>query len=451
MKKILANTVTGVNNKNLAGEGFTLPPSFLRQPSTPGNMCYRFPILALLCVSSTIGVAAQEFGSLQQDSRPTVAGLQVRAMGGAVGAVPMDETAFFYNPAHLARLDLSRPRITFVGVGAGVSSRILEEYRFVRDELNPAVEEGLEEIRENDYDRLVELYDRALELGSTQSTSKAMVYGPAVQMRISDNEAIGVGLFATNSFRMQFTDAGVGVPRLDVFDQVDIILPVNGAFGIPGSPLAVGATASYTRRYVTAKGALLEQLDADEEHLYVLNGSSVALDLGIHGQDIVPNVDVGAAFYRVVGGGFNYKYRSRIDLTGNDGPNDEAEIAALEERFNARQSKPTYRIGAAYRVPIPLRAQTVVNAVTFATDYVSASTSEYEQTAGAHFRMGIGAQLGGMFSLYSGYSQGYPSFGASVNLRFVDLEYAYFGIEDGRTAGQLGRFNHNIQIRFGLF
>jgi len=411
----------------------------------------RLLFLALLLASPFVAADAQTFGAIQQDARPHVAGLQVRAMGGAVAAVPMAETAFFYNPAHLARLDLSKPRITFVGAGASVSNQIFAEYRFVRDELEPAIEEGLGEIRLEDYGRLVDLYERALELGSTQTTATLTAYGPSVQMRISDNESIGVGLFGTNSFRMQFTDAGVGVPRLDAFNQLDLILPVTGAYGIPNSPLAVGVTASYTRRYLTAKGALLEELDADEEHLYVLKGNSISFDVGIHAEDVMPNLDLGAAFYQIVGGGFNYSYDSRIDLTGNDGPDDEAEIAALEERFNARESKPTYRIGAAYRIPIPPSAQAVVNSVTIATDYVSASTSEYDQPAGAHFRMGIGADIGRILSVHSGYSQGYPSFGASLNLPVVHLEYAYFGIEDGRTAGQLGRYNHHIQIRFGLF
>jgi hypothetical protein len=376
-------------------------------------MRFRRLFLVLLLASPFAATDAQIFGAIQQDARPHVAGLQVRAMGGAVAAVPMAETAFFYNPAHLARLDLSKPRITFVGVGASVSNDLFAEYRFIRNELEPAIDEGLEEIRLEDYDRLVELYERALDLGSTQTAATLTAYGPSVQMRISDNEAIGVGLFGTNSFRMQFTDAGVGVPRL--------------------------------------KGALLEELDADEEHLYVLKGNSMSFDVGIHAEDVMPNLDLGAAFYQVVGGGFNYSYDSRIDLTGNDGPNDEAEIAALEERFNARDSKPTYRIGAAYRIPIPPSAQAFVDGVTIATDYVSASTSEYDQPTGAHFRMGIGADIGRILSVQSGYSQGYPSFGASLNLPIVHLEYAYFGIEDGRTSGQLGRYNHHIQVRFGLF
>jgi len=414
-------------------------------------MRFRRLFLVLLLASPFAAADAQTFGTLQQDARPHVAGLQVRAMGGAVAAVPMAETAFFYNPAHLARLDLSKPRITFVGAGATVSNQIFAEYRFVRDELEPAIDEGLEEIRLEDYDRLVELYERALELGSSQTTATFTAYGPSVQMRISDNEVLGIGLFGTNSFRMQFTDAGVGVPRLDAFDQLDLSLPVTGAYGIPNSPLAVGVTASYTRRYLTAKGALLEELDADEEHLYVLKGNSISFDVGIHAEDVMPNLDLGAAFYQVVGGGFNYSYDSRIDLTGNDGPNDEAEIAALEERFNARESKPTYRIGAAYRIPIPPSAQAFVDGVTIATDYVSASTSEYDQPTGAHFRMGIRADIGRILSVQSGYSQGYPSFGASLNLPIVHLEYAYFGIEDGRTPGQLGRYNHHIQVRFGLF
>lgn len=414
-------------------------------------MTARTALIVGLVLATSVCGNAQAFGILQQDARPHVAGLDARAMGGAVAAVASSETAFFYNPAHLARIDLSRPKITFIGAGVSASSEILDEYRFIRDELEPAIDEGLEEIRAQDYDRLIALYDRALELGSSQSAATLTAYGPSVQMSVSGSEAFGIGLFGTNTSRMQFIDVGVGIPRVDAYNQLDIIVPVAGAVTIPNTNIALGLAASYTRRYLTAKGALLEELDPDEEHLYVLKGSALSFDAGVHMENVLPNVDLGAAVYQLFGGGFDYSYSSRIDVTGNDGPDDEAEIVQLEERFNARSASPSYRVGMAYRLPVPESAAGVLSNVTLSADYVSSSTSEFDQTTGAHIRVGLGADIGGILNVRSGYSQGYPSIGAGLNLRFVKLDYAYYGVEDGRKPGQFGRFNHQLQVRFGLF
>lgn len=370
-----------------------------------------------------------------------------------MAAVPMSETAFFYNPAHLVKSG-DRPSISFIGLGTSVSRGVIDEYNYWRDELHPAIEEGLDEIRENDYDRLEALYDRALELGATQTTLSSVAYGPSVQLGVGDHVVGGIGAFGTNSFRLQFTDAGVGVPRVDAYDQLDVIVPLSVAASIPNTPMpiAVGATASYTRRYLTAKSALLESLDADNEHLYILGGSAVSVDLGAFAEDVVPGLDVGAVVYQLVGGDFDYSYESRIDVTGSNGQNDEAEIEMLQARFNERNSKPSLRIGAAYRIPFPAGfLPPAVSGTTVSADYVTASTSEFAQNTGARLHLGLGTNIGQVLAVRTGLSQGYPSIGASLKLPVFRLEYSFYGVEDGRSAGQLGRYNHYLQVRFGLF
>ncbi|NNF58961.1 MAG: hypothetical protein HKN04_12050 [Rhodothermaceae bacterium] len=393
---------------------------------------------------------AQGFGALQQDARPHVPALEARAMGGAVAAVPSAETAFFYNPAHLARVR-DRLRFTVVGAGVGISNDVGTKYRFWRDELDPAIEEGLDDIREEDYERLIALYDQALDLGRQQSVARATAYGPSVQLGVGTEQAVGAGLFATNAARLQFIDTGVGIPQLDLYDQLDVIVPVTVATHVPSTPFAVGMTASYTHRHLAAKSALLDELDPDNEHLYVLKGSTVAVDLGVHAQDVLPGLDLGGAVYSLIGGGFDYRYTRRIGLTGNDGVDDEAEIAALEERFSGRSASPSFRVGAAYRVPVPSLSSVMLNGVTIASDYVSASTSEYDQPVGAHLRLGVNVEVGPVLAVRTGISQGYPSAGATLALPGVRLDYAFFGIEDGRTLGQLGRYNHRLVLRFGMF
>ena len=409
----------------------------------------RTSLLTLLLLLA-LPVSAQGFGALQQDARPHVPSLDARAMGGAVAAVSSAETAFFYNPAHLARVR-DRLRFTVVGAGLGISNDVGTKYRFWRDELDPAIEEGLDEIRTEDYDRLIALYGEALDLGRQQSVAVATAYGPSVQLGVGTDQAVGAGLFATNAARLQFIDTGVGIPQLDLYNQLDVIVPVTVATQVPTTPLAVGITASYTHRHLAAKSALLDELDPDNEHLYVLKGSALAVDLGVHAQDVLPGLDLGGAVYSLIGGGFDYRYTRRIGLTGNEGVDDEAEIAALEERFNGRSASPSFRIGAAYRVPVPSLSSVMLNGVTIASDYVSASTSEFDQPVGAHLRLGVNVEVGPVLAVRTGISQGYPSAGATLTLPGARLDYAFFGIEDGRTMGQLGRYNHRLVLRFGMF
>lgn len=394
---------------------------------------------------------AQTFGALQQDARPFAPATEAQSMGGAVAAVPFAETAFFYNPAHLARRPLLRPRVTVAGVGVGLSADVSEKLRFWRDELKPAIEEGLDDIRRDDPERLDALYSEALRLGRQQSVTQAVGYGPAVQLRIGQ-VAAGAGLFGHGVGRLQFADAGVGIPYLDLYSQLDLIAPVAAAVEVPNSPVAVGVMTSLTRRYIMAKGALVEELNATDEHLYVLSGTALSLDLGVHARDVGrEGLDLGAALHGLLGGDFTYRYNRRFDVTGGERPDDEAEIAALEARFNAREARPSLRLGAAYRIQTPALPEVMLNGITVAADYVSASSSEYAQTVGGHLRFGASVELGRSLSVRTGFSQGYPAAGATLSLPGVKLDYAFFGIEDGRAPGQLGRYNHVVQARFGLF
>ncbi len=407
--------------------------------------------LVVLTLLLAAPVSAQTFGALQQDARPFVPSLEARAMGGAVAAVPSAETAFFYNPAHLAHAE-GRLRLTVLGAGVGLSQTVNEAWAYWKDDLQPAVEEGLGEIRENDPERLDALYDEAFEIGRRPTVVRLSAYGPSFSAPVAPGWTAGAGLFGHATTRLQFSDAGARVPYVDLFSQADVIVPLAAAMRIPGAPvpLAVGATASYTRRYLTAKSALVESLDPDEEHLYVLTGSTLALDLGVHAQDVgVRGLDLGGAVYGLLGGGFTYRYGSRIDLTGEGGPDDAAEIEALEARFNERSGAPTLRLGAAYRVPLPENVAPL--GLTVAADYVSASSSEYGQAVGAHLRLGAAVDLGKRLAFRTGLSQGRPSVGASLTLPGIRLDYAFFGVEDGRTAGQLPRSNHALQLRFGRF
>ena len=409
-------------------------------------------LAALLALALVVPAAAQIDGPLQQDARPLVPSVAVLGMGGIAAAVPVEGSAFFYNPAHLARLDLGRVRVGIAGTQGAVSSDVAEKIAFFRDELQPAIEEGLEEMNRTDPDRLVELYERAFEVGRRQSMAEAAALGPSVQVGVGRG-GVGAGLFVDGRSRLQYADAGIGVPRLDFFSQLDVVVPVAAAIRIPTTPLAVGATATWTHRRVAAKSGLVEELDPETENLYVLSATGVAVDVGLHARDAaVPGLDLGLTVHHLLSSPMDYRQTGRFEvLGGDDNPDDEAEIAELEARFNSRAVPRTVRVGAAYRVPLPPGAGRLLRDVALAADYEGGSTSDFEQPFLAHLRFGAQAKVGPVFAVRAGLAQGYPSLGAGLALPGVRLDYAWFGVEDGCTAGQLGRRNHVLRLQFGLF
>jgi hypothetical protein len=421
------------------------------RPPAPTAVRAALPLVALLAGASATAQAPSDF---PQDSRPGVLLAATLGRGDAATAVAGPDAAFFTNPALLARLDLARPRIQILGAGGSIGGSAWDVWTFYRDELGPAIEDGLDSLRENDPAAFEALYDRTLDVGRGPNSLGATVFGPAVQLAVGPDAAAQAGVWVTSGARGRLLDGGAGVPLLDFYDQTDLVVPVGAAVRVPGSPvpLAVGATASFIRRWVTAKYTFIDEIDPDGEALYILAGNGLALDLGLHAQDVgTAGLDVGLAVHRLLGGNPGLTYNRRLVVSGADFASDEAEIAELEARFDERGGGPQLRVGAAYRLPAALFAGAgPVRGATVALDYVGASTSEYEQGFGAKLRLGAEATVGPV-ALRAGIAQGYPALGLGVDVRFARLDYAYFGVEEGRTAGQLRRGAHLLQLRFGLF
>jgi hypothetical protein len=397
--------------------------------------------------------AAQAFGALSQDNPSQIPDLAALGMGGAVAAAPTLDSPFFANPAHLT--SSARIGFTLAGATAGFGGNMQETYEFVDNDLRPALDEGLDEIRANDPERLEALYAEALRVGAQQKTAQVGVLAPSFRARTGP-VAFGVGAFGNAVVRARVTSGGAGIPFVDAYSQADVLVPgvVAARVPTPGLPfsLSVGASATYVQRRVTAKADPIDAFDTDAEKIYVLRGDAVRFGAGVYARDVLlPGFDLGADV-RELGGAMAFDLDRSVAVAGSDSdPDDQAEIDALRTRFDARTNEPVYRIGAAYRVPIPQVPGLNVASVTVAADYTSASTSEFDQSVQAGLRAGVRASLFGALEVRGGVSQGYPSAGVSLKTRIARIDYAYYGVEDGRLLGQLGRQNHLVQIRFGLF
>ena len=395
---------------------------------------------------------AQTFGRLQQDARTGISDVQALGRGGAVAAAPTLDSPFFSNPAHLGRT--TRASVTILGATGGVGGNVFESYDFYDQTLGPAIEEGLDGIRDSDEARLEAIYDEAIRVGRIQKTADVAVLAPSVRARVTPSVVVGAGLYTTGTARARISDGGAGIPFLDAYSQADVLVPLGASVDVPRLPfrLSLGATATYVQRRIAAKAGAVDAFDPDNEKLYIFRGDGVRLAVGADARDVgTRGLDVGLALTDI-GSALGVAYDDAITIDGPTGaPDDAAEIAGLEARFNVRSAGTAVRAGAAYRVALPASVAASVSNLAVMADYTSASTSEFEQSMQAGLRGGVAATLGTWLDVRAGLSQGMPTAGVGLVSRYARIDYATYGVEDGRLLGQQGRRNHVVQIRFGLF
>ena len=401
-------------------------------------------------------VAAQSFessfGDLSQDSYATITDIEALGSGGAFAASPTLDSPFFGNPAHLAQSRLVG--FTVVGATAGAGGNVRETYDFYDQELGPALEAGLDSLRENDPARLNDLYASALRVGRSQKTAQLAVLAPSLRVRTGP-VAAGAGVFGRAVSRARIVDAGAGLPAIDAYAQGDLLVPAVVAVRVPGAPfgLSLGASATYLQRRITAKSEVVDAIDPDNEKAHLLKGQTVRFGVGATVRDVLlRGLDLGASVMDIGGNvEFELDRSFAIEGSGDRTADDEAEVAALAARFEERGAQPRVRVGGAYRVPLPPLSGLAVKNVAVALDYTTASTSHADQSVQAGLRAGATATLASVLNLRAGISQGMPSAGVGIHTKVARLSGATYGVEDGRLLGQSRRRAYAVQLRFGLF
>lgn len=400
------------------------------------------------------GASAQtqgiEFGGVDPETPARIQSVAALGMGGADVATVRTAT-LFDNPALLTRLDLSRPRLTFLGVRGRLSTDTFGKLRVAR-RVQDEFEAGLDDLYEEDPAAFDALVDEVESVGRAQHVSGVLVKGPSVAMRVR-GAAVSAGIYGRSVQRLRIIPNSVSA-TVDAFAQADVVVPVSVAMEVPGTDwqpgggLSIGVTGRYLRRHVSAKQKQLEQL-TENEQLYVLAGSAVGVDVGVLYQNAMPGLDVGLTLHHLLGGEPRLTPYRSISV-GDSAVVDEDEIADLAARFNGRGASRRFTLGATYRVPLTPRHG--LQGMTVGLDWVGEDTAEFDQPTGlTRVRLGLEAELTGFLAVRSGISQGYPSVGASIQTRYFAIDYAYYGVEDGRLPGQLPRYNHALELRFGLF
>ncbi len=402
-------------------------------------------ILFTLLALGLSTASAQTFTSDVRETPVEAPDLARRAAGGAVAALPTLDSPFSGNPAHITTRGLT---INLVGATVGIGGNARETFDFYDQRLGPAIERGLDALPS---DSLSMLYLDAIAVGSSSKTADLAVLAPSVRVSAGP-VGVGIGVYARAASQARLVEGGGGIPQLDAYGQGDVSVPVvvgvdlGKAMGALPFGLSLGARATWLQRRVTSKSDPIDALDPDNEKLYVLKGETVRLGVGVYATDVgIPGVDLGAAVSNI-GGAVDYAFDRSIAIEGR-GADDAAEIAGLEARFSGREPQAVVRVGAAYRLPINLVPGIADAAVS--ADYTSVSTADLDQSLRAGLRGGARVRVAGVVDLRAGLSQGMASAGIGLRTRFARLEYATYGVEDGRLLGQARRRNHVVQLRLG--
>ncbi|MGI9174146.1 MAG: hypothetical protein ACR2GR_02345 [Rhodothermales bacterium] len=414
---------------------------------------YRLSLAALL-IGGLFFCSLQEASaqSHSQTARAFVPSPEVLGMGDAAVAFASRQGVFFYDPAHLAQVARPRDHINLLGVRGLLSSNFFEQERFIRGTIQPAVEEGTVDSLSS------EELERALELGRTRTFAGGDLLLPSFMVRVNDF-GVGGGVFTRSLVRYHATDGGAQMPFIDFTGQADVIGMVSlaadfGRFGVQG--LSAGLSTKYTKRYLTLKEKILDGF-RDEEGVYLLTGTSFGVDVGVLYE--VPSLplpgklNVGVAVYDFAASNFDYSFSRNLRedvAAAEDAARIEAEIE--EEVALANQKYPlssSYRVGVAYTVP---KLYGLLKDSGVALDYLDYTKPlNGRQAFLTHFRIGAQTTVGSVLALRAGLSQGYTTFGAGLLLPVVRLDYAFYGVEEGRIPGQLPSWNHSLQLTLSLF
>lgn len=362
--------------------------------SAPSIRTMCLVILALvLCWTSES--TAKPYGSFHRGVRPL-------GMGGAFTAVADDENALFYNPAGLSSMNHLK-----LGL------------------VNPLVEIS---------DNTIDLKDDLDDIDTDNSDEVAEL----LRKHVGNHQHARVSLFPYAGF--QLAKAGVMVGGLvqaeadaDIRNPVypeahidyiqDVALMAGAGLGVPLTGLRVGATLKGIRReslseVYTADDIADENFD-DRFDDDLVSGSGVGLDIGaIYTLPFIDFVktDVALAIQNI----------PQLDLGDAVDMKTQANFGLAIEKSLAKFKL----IGA--------------------MDYLDLTNNVGEDSDFAkHLHFGVELQTPLFFSVRAGINQGYFTAGATVDFRFLRLDFAAYTEEVGAYAGQRDDQRYVAQISFG--
>ncbi len=365
-------------------------------------LCISFIFMAVVMSASAAFGAAASFN----DHPFLYKGLRSLGMGSAYTAVGRDAEALFYNPA------------------------TLYDMGFQLHVFDPAVEidSGVTDIAQDVLD--------AMDLDTEQERSDALFdiidknQGKPLHFRIAffphaavRNFAVGVVGQGRADIKLHSPLSSAGAVEFHGGYEYGPVAGFSAGLPVPG--LRVGAGAKYIARSWFNKNFTIadiasESFDFDREKV---EESDVSLDLGVLYNLPLPVI-------QKLSPQVGLSILDMTDLDFGDG-------GSIPQRVN---------LGISIQPKIPYTSSCVL-----AMDYQDISKA-YEQDDSFGKRLHLGAELGLLRNhivLRAGLNQGYPSFGAEVDIWLVKLIYANYQEEIGIYAGQDEDKRQALQLIIG--
>lgn len=353
-------------------------------------LCSIIVLTGFIFITSTAYTA--EISSFYRGIRPL-------GMGNAFTAIANDENSMYYNPAGLNNIEGSGS----VGV------------------INPAVEasDSLESFLDDLDD--VEDDDVAASTQLIRDYIGVHQYARVSLMPHYVRHNFGIAVLAQGTVSMDFRNSVN--PYIETKIIKDIVPTISGAYSFLDDKLKAGATAKLIQREgivkkYTAVDIASENFDPEDD---LEDGSGVGVDLGlIYDLPLLEsfNPTVGLAIQNV----------GDVDL-GDAG--EELQKVNIGFGINYREVK-WAQILAAF-------------------DYVDiANNVGDDDDMAKRLHMGVEVKFP-IVSLRAGLNQGYGSFGATINVKLLKLEYAAYTEEIGAYAGQRTDERQMVQLSIGWY
>ncbi|MDQ7051814.1 MAG: hypothetical protein Q9P14_02535 [candidate division KSB1 bacterium] len=371
-----------------------------------------------LMVSLVLGSELQAQNQALQ--RMISSNLRTLGMGGAAVAVPISDNPFFYNPALLA--GVGRARLNLVDLRFRFNQAFFDQLKFYRDhreQINDT--ENLTPEEQN------QLFSEALQ--EAQKLANVIVDGPLPINYVQRN--FGIGLFTQGDLQYEIFAGASGLPVLNVALKTNIALMTGYAISVSGllpHPIHIGVAAKYLIRAQTQKTKSLLSF-SEEEEFEVYEGQAFSFDLGLI-YPITHNLHFGMAFYDV--------NRPEIEWRVNvDNP-----VTPMPET----RIEKSMRMGIAYYPR--MRLGKLFYNLRFALDIDEPFNSDITFFKKVFF--GAEANITSIIFARGGFYQGYPAFGVGVNFHVIRLNFAFYGEELGKYAGEFVSWTRAVSVQVGI-
>ncbi|MDR2066589.1 MAG: conjugal transfer protein TraF [Endomicrobium sp.] len=393
--------------------------------------------------------------AVKYENNVFIKGVRPMGMGGAFTAIADDENAFFYNCAGITQI--YEDTLQTFSLRADVDNHVAKAYAFYNENKDDILHfEDLSPEKQGKFvDKIVSSNMLNCAPNVLVSLPNILFIKRPIDINKSRNSLnFGLGFFSYAKAIGEI-DKGTLLPSLSYKGEITGVgmLPVAfriyslNSLNLPGV-LSLGVNLKYMYRLVNSK----EDLSLIEIGKFEFGGNF--FDATAFG------VDFGAIYYLnsrwhfginatdLYNSQFKYK-KSKIHF------DDEKKSSSTIDTYDPQGINPILNIGCAY-IPEKLyywlgKYIYTNDNITFAFDLIDLNNpnESFSLTPFKKIHIGTECRLT-PFSLRVGLNSGYPSFGAGISLKAVNLEYAFYGEEKGILPGQDPDWIHSFLVSIRL-